>query len=213
MTGALIAAAALVVGWFAVGSIVNVRKGNAAMRWLQGGLPLLGERTTVRWLGTTAIEMRITKAKTPVEEAGVVIFLEPRDIPWLWAFSRSRGRRDTLIIRARLRRAPTEEMEILDPTSWSGRDARRRIEDRRWSVREPGAAGDLAVYYKFPRSLETADALAALARAADVRLRRLALHPGDFHLELHADLPAPSASAADFFTALRAIGERAGSGA
>ncbi|MBZ5589483.1 MAG: hypothetical protein LAO05_13055 [Acidobacteriia bacterium] len=211
MTGALIAVAAFIIGWFAAGSIVNVRKGHAALRWLEGGLPMLGERTTVRWLGTTAIDMRIAKAKPPVEQAAVVVFLEPRDLPWLWVLSRSRGRRDTLIVRARLRRAPAEELEILDHASWSGRDAQRRIGEKRWSVREAAVPGDLTVYYKFPRSLDTADALIGLARGGGLSVRRLALHPEDVHLELHVDLPASAAPAAEFFTAVRAIGERAGS--
>ena len=211
MTGALIAVTAIIIGWFAIGSTVNVRKGHAALRWLEGGLPLLGERTTVRWLGTTAVDMRIAKAKPPVEEAAVVVFLEPRDLPWLWVLSRRRGRRDTLIIRARLRRAPAEELEIIDQASWSGRDAQRRIGEKRWSVREPTHPGDLTVYYKFPRTLEKADALIELARVGGLSVRRLALHPEELHLELHADLPAPTVSAADFFTAVRTIGERAGS--
>jgi len=211
MTGVLIGVAVIILGWFAVGSTVNVRKGHAALRWLEGGLPSLGERTTVRWLGTTAIDMRIAKAKPPVEQAAVVVFLEPRDLPWLWVLSRGRGRRDTLIIRARLRRAPADELEVLDRASWSGRDAQRRIGEKRWSVREPVSPGDLAVYYRFPRSLDTADALIAIAKGGGLSVRRLALQPEDVHLELHADLPASTVPAAEFFTAVRAIGERAGS--
>src|ERR1035437_6499979 len=71
----------IVMGWFAAGSIWNVRKGKAALRWMQGGLPLLGERTTVRWLGTTSVEMVIAKARKPFEQATLVIFLEPRHAP------------------------------------------------------------------------------------------------------------------------------------
>ena len=210
MTGALIVVAVIVVGWFAIGSTVNVRKGHAALRWLEGGLPFLGERTTVRWLGTTAIEMRLAKAKAPFDEAAVIVFLEPRDMPWLWGLSRNRGRRDTLIVRASLRRAPSDELEILDRASWSGRDALRRLSEKRWSVREPASPDDLTVYHKFPRSLEMADSLTAIARGGGVSVRRLALHPAEVPFELHADLPASGSSAAEFFTAVCAIGERAG---
>lgn len=210
MTVAVIVVAVVLVGCFAIGSTLNVRKGNAALRWLEGGLPLIGERTTVRWLGTTAIDMKIAKAKAPIEEAAVVVFLEPRDLPWLWVLSRGRGRRDTLIIRARLRRPPGDELEILDRASWSGRDAQRHIGGRRWSVREPVRAGDLTAYYKFPRALDTADALVGVARGAGLGLRRLALRPADTHVELHADLPGATPSAAEFFAAVRAICERAG---
>ena len=69
LTGALTALVALVMGWFAVGSIWNVRKGNAALRWMQGGLPRSDERTTVRWLGTTSVELGPAKAHGPFEES------------------------------------------------------------------------------------------------------------------------------------------------
>ena len=94
---------------------------------MQGGLPALGERTTVRWLGSTAVEMVIRDGKAPFAGVTLVIFLEPRDLPWMWAIGRSRGRRDTLIIRGLLRRAPAVELEALDPASWSGRDALPRV--------------------------------------------------------------------------------------
>ncbi len=61
----LILALALVMGWFAVGIIWNIRRGNAVLRWLQTGLPRLGERTTLRWLGSSVVAM--------VGIAGVVI--------------------------------------------------------------------------------------------------------------------------------------------
>ena len=119
--------AVAVVAWFAGGTIWNVREGRALMRWMQGGLPILGGRTTVRWLGSTAVEMVINDGKAPFARVTVVTFLEPRDLPWMWALGRSRGRRDTLIIRGVLRRAPVLELEALDPASWSDRDALPRV--------------------------------------------------------------------------------------
>src|ERR1035437_5918879 len=109
---------ALVMCWFAAGSIWNVRKGKSTLRWMQGGLHLLCERTTVRWLGTTAVELVLSKSKPPFEEATLVIFLETRDVPWLWGVSRSRGRRDALILRARLPRAPHARLAGLAPSSF-----------------------------------------------------------------------------------------------
>src|SRR5436190_18561166 len=47
----------LVMLWFALGTQRNIRKGNAVLAWLQGGLPILGRRTTVRWLGSSAVEL------------------------------------------------------------------------------------------------------------------------------------------------------------
>src|SRR5690606_34400475 len=45
--GEIIAIAAVaVVAWFAAGTIWNIRRGRLLMRWMQGGLPALGGRTT-----------------------------------------------------------------------------------------------------------------------------------------------------------------------
>jgi hypothetical protein len=200
---------AVVMVWFAAGSIWNVRKGKSTLRWMQGGLHLLCERTTVRWLGTTAVELALVKPKAPFEETTLVIFLEPRDVPWLWGFSRSRGRRDTLILRTRLRRAPHADLEALDRSSFPGRDALRRIASERWSVREPGTAGALPVFYKVEGSLSLGDALLEVAKGAGMTVRRLSVRRAEPHLQLHADLPAASAPAAEFFAAVRTIGERA----
>jgi len=97
MTELIGIAAVAIVAWFAAGTIWNVRKGRTLMRWMQGGLPLLGERTTVRWLGSTAVEMVIRDGKAPFASVTLVIFLEPRDLPWMWALGRSRGR---MLVRA-----------------------------------------------------------------------------------------------------------------
>jgi hypothetical protein len=200
---------ALVMVWFAAGSIWNVRKGKSTLRWMQGGLHHLCERTTVRWLGTTAVELVLSKSKAPFEEATLVIFLEPRDVPWLWGFSRSRGRRDGLILRARLRRAPHADLEALDRSSFAGRDALRRMASERWSVREPGASGALPTFYKVEGALPLADALLELAKGAGMTVRRLSVRRAEPHIQLHIDLPSESAPAAEFFAAVRTIGERA----
>jgi hypothetical protein len=126
---------ALLVGfllWFALGTQRNVRRGNELLAWLQGGLPLLGRRTTLRWLGSTAVELRIGDANEPFREATVLAVLEPRDIGWLWALTRQRGRRDFLILRANLRRAPQVAVEVADRGGWTGRDGPRHQDEEEW---------------------------------------------------------------------------------
>ncbi len=198
----------LVVGWFAAGTIWNVRKGSAAMRWMQGGLPLLGERTTVRWLGTTSVELTIEHAKAPFAQVAVVVFLEPRDVPWLWALARQSGRRDTLIIRAKLRRTPEADLEALDRRSWSGRDALRQLGSENWSERDAGKPGP-SLLVKRGGDEGRMEELLGVARGAGMEVRRLSVRRSPSHLQLHIDLPAPSTDAAVFFRAVRAIGERA----
>lgn len=111
----------LVMLWFTFGTQRNIRKGNELLRWLQDGLPILGPRTTLRWLGSSAVELGIANAVAPFRDATVVVVLEPRDIGLLWAFARSRGRRDFVIVRANLLRAPRFSLEAGDPRGWTGR--------------------------------------------------------------------------------------------
>lgn len=114
-----VAALVAVFLWFAVGTQLNVRRGNAILRWLQGGLPLIGRRTTMRWLGSSAVELVIAEPSAPFRTVTLVFVMEPRDLPWLWALTRTRGRRDLLIIRAELRRSPRAELEVATIGSWS----------------------------------------------------------------------------------------------
>ena len=209
MTAVVAVLAVLVVAWFAGGTIWNVRRGKALMRWMQGGLPLVGERTTMRWLGTTAVELVIRKALPPFQQVAVVVFLEPRDSPWMWALGRRAGRRDTLILRAQLRSTPRADIEALDRSSWSGRDALRSLRSGDWSVREPASATELTVYYKTPGALARADALVSQASRAGLTVRRLCVRRTEPHLQLHLAPPPPPVSAAEFFQAIRALGERA----
>jgi hypothetical protein len=208
MTDLIGVAAVAVVAWFAAGTIWNVRLGRELMRWMQGGpkggLRVLGSHTTVRWLGSTAVEMVIRDGNAPFASVTLVIFLEPRDLPWMWALGRSRGRRDTLIVRGVLRRAPALEFEVLDPVSWSGRDALRRV-PREWSVRP----GDVVVHHESAAALRHADALLAIAERAGLAVRRLSVRRSEPHFQLHVPLPDRERAAREFFEALHALAERA----
>ncbi|MGH2384997.1 MAG: hypothetical protein ACRDGB_08125 [Candidatus Limnocylindria bacterium] len=117
---------AAVMLWFAFGTQRNIRRGNDLLRWLQDGLPLLGERTTLRWLGSSVVELRITEPEAPFRDAQLLIVLEPRDLGALWALAHRRGRRDFLIVRARLARAPRFRVDLADSQSWTMGDVRHR---------------------------------------------------------------------------------------
>jgi len=204
MTELIAIAAVAVVAWFAAGTIWNVRTGRELMRWMQGGLPALGQRTTARWLGSTAVEMVIRDGKAPFASATVVIFLEARDTPWMWAIGRSRGRRDTLIIRAMLRRTPQIEFEALDPATWSGRDALPRV-PHDWLVRRE--VGNLVVHHANAAALEKADRLLALAQRVKLAVRRLSLRRTEPNFQLHVSLPDRRQSARDLFEVIRSFAE------
>jgi hypothetical protein len=203
MTELVAVAAVVLVAWFAAGTIWNVRLGREAMRWLQGGLPALGERTTVRWLGSSAVELVINQGKAQFAKVTVVLFLEPRDLPW-WPLSRARGRRDTLIVRGTLRRAPGAELEIVDPASWSGREALPRI-PRQWQVRD----GRPRIHHDGAEALARAEALLALAERAGFAVQRLCVRRAEPNFQLHVALPGRRAPAQEFFNAVQAMAEAA----
>jgi hypothetical protein len=173
------------------------------MRWMQGGLPLLGGRSTVRWLGSSAVELVINEGKAQFAKVTVVVFLEPRDLPW-WPVSRARGRRDTLIVRGVMRRTPALELEILDPASWSCRDALPRV-PREWSVRE----GSLVVHHESAAALALADALLARVERAGMVVGRLSVRRAEPHFQLHVRLPDRGRPAREFFEAVQAMAEAA----
>jgi len=201
-------AAVAVVAWFAAGTIWNVRRGRELLRWMQGGLPLLGGRTTVRWLGSTAVEMVIRDAEAPFAGVTLVIFLEPRDMPWMWALGRIRGRRDTLIVRGVLQQTPALEVEALDPVSWSGRDALPRV-PRDWPVRQAAAPVGLMVHHASAAALAAPSALLALAERAGLTVQRISVRRTEPNFQLHVSIPDRRQTARDFFEAVRALAERA----
>jgi hypothetical protein len=178
------------------------------MRWMQDGLPLIGERTTVRWLGSTAVEMTVPHGKAPFAAVTLVIFLEPRDLPWMWALGRAQRRRDTLIMRGTLRQAPKVEFEALDPMSWSGREALPRV-PRDWLVRQGEEPGGAVVHYASVAALREADALLQLARREGLMVKRLSVRRSEPHFQLHVPAPDPRQPAPDFFKAVHALAQRA----
>jgi hypothetical protein len=193
--------------WFAFGTQRNIRKGNDLLRWLQGGLPILGRRTTMRWLGSSAVELGIVEPASPFREATVVVVLEPRDVSFLWAFARSRGRRDFVIVRVNLVRAPRFDIDVRDPRGWTGRAGAHPGGGDGAGDAAPGGGDEAS------RELDWADGVVAIAGpgADDARVRstwtrlseasdgvwRLTIQPVVPHLEVHVRPPAAGRTGAD----------------
>ncbi len=195
----------IILVWFAAGTQWNVSKGQRVLRWLQGGLPLLGERTTLRWYGSSAIHMQIAKAKDPFREAEVLVILEPRDVSLLWLLARLRGRRDLMIVRGRLRRPPRFEMELADPRSWTGREALGQMRRSAWSELhieptppapfparegEGGEGHRLTLLYQGGEAPQRAPEFLSRLRQVSPSVARLSLRRGDItQFQVHIGLP------------------------
>ena len=162
------------LGWFAIGTHLNIRTGHRLLRWLQDGMPLLGGRTTLRWLGSSAVELKVQTALEPLRSAEVFIVLEPRDVPLLWWWFRARGRHDLLIVRGELDAPPRFELEVLDPRAWSTRGVESSVRRDRWS---PVAVPPASLLVACGRGqLEAAPEVIALATLPGLSLVRLAVH-------------------------------------
>jgi len=183
----------LIVGWFALGTHVNVRKGHRFLEWLQGGLPLIGEKTTLRWLGSSVVHLQIEKAREPFRRVEILVVLEPRDVPPLWLLSRLRGRRDLLIVRTELRSVPRLQVEILDRQAWSTKAVETEVRQRQW---QPVAYDNPPFQaYALPPVTNIAG-LVAVAGAAGLALVRIGVRKTNNSLEVQWRLPAQPASAA-----------------
>ena len=204
----LLLIAVLFLGWFAVGTHLNVRKGNQILKWIQTGLPLLGERTTIPWMGSSVMELKIAKAKTPFRNVETLAVFEPRDVPVLWGLTRWRGRRDLLIIRAHMEAAPAFELEVFDPKGWTTSNTARDLKQKQWTPLNLGTSSMLQAYYSGAEGMTAAKPLIDLAQRAGGSLVRLSLHRTIPNLEMHLRLPdLNSQSAQNLFQNVRQIAQ------
>jgi hypothetical protein len=185
-----ILAVILFLGWFAVGTQLNIRKGERVLRWLQEGLRLAGEKTTLRWLGSSAVELKLQKPRKPFRQLDVFIVMEPRDVPFVRWFFRARGRRDLLIVRIESSDTPKFELEVMDEGAWSSRDARAEVRRKHWawSPVETGPGSALTAYAQGVGAAEAAPGLLGLATLPGCSLVRLAVHSATPHLEVQWQL-------------------------
>ena len=193
-----------VVGWFAAGTHYNVRKGDSVMRWLQDGLPVIGEKTNLRWLGSSVLVLKIQQAKLPFSQAEVLIVLEPRDVAPLWAIAHLRGRRDLFIFRGTLRGQPRVEVEALNPAAWSTRGLVNQVKSKRWT---PLSAPSPLLAYA-PGSLDAASEVLERTQLDGCPLQQLAIRRTEPNLEVEWHLDSlRKHSAHEVFETLQRIAQ------
>jgi len=203
----------VVMGWFAIGLIYNLRRGDAILKWMQAGLPDIGPRTTFRWLGTSVAELVIAKAKNPFRRLETLLVLAPRDVFWMMILSAFQGRRDTVIFRAVLSSPPFLDLELADPKSWSGRTALGQVTARGWESKPYQGLQLMAPRGFLDMATITLDRLAAPMQKLSPRYWRLSLRKNTPNLEIHISFPnTRTTDAVQYFGALRnlarAIGEQ-----
>ncbi len=201
------------MGWFAIGMIYNLRRGDKVLKWMQDGLPLIGQRTTFRWLGTSVAEMGIAKARRPFHRMDVLLVLKPRDVFWMTIIALLQRRDDIVIYRAALGTPPLLDLELADPKTWSGREALGRVTRRGWEGTDYHGLRLMAPKGLLNLARDTLDQLASPMQALSPRYIRLSLRKTAPNLEIHLPFPNPQETdARNHFQSLnnlgRAVGER-----
>ena len=209
----LVIAVIVIMGWFAIGVIYNLRRGDALLKWIQTGLPNIGQRTTFRWLGTSVAELVIAHAKKPFRRLETLLVLKPRDIFWMTILATFQGRNDIVIFRGQLTTAPVTDLELLDPNTWSGRTALRELQQRKWESKPYKDMQLLAPNGLLDMAATTLEKLAVPMDKLSPRYARFSLRRDAPNFEVHVPFPEYRvASAQKYFDALRelarAIGER-----
>ncbi|MGE5251279.1 MAG: hypothetical protein ACM3QS_13820 [Bacteroidota bacterium] len=201
------------MGWFALGMIYNLRRGDALLKWMQAGLPLIGQRTTFRWLGTSVAEMGIAKAKRPFQRLDTLLVLKPRDVFWMTILAFFQRREDVLIFRAHLSTPPLLDLELADPNTWSGHAALTQVVRRGWEATDYRGLRLMAPKNLLGLAAATLDRLSAPMQSLAPRYVRFSLRKTAPNLEIHLPFPDPRATdAKTYFQSLsdlgRAVGER-----
>lgn len=209
----IIIAAAVFMGWFAFGMIYNLRRGDKVLKWMQDGLPLIGQRTTFRWLGSSVAEMGISKAKRPFHRLDTLLVLKPRDVFWMTIIAMFQRRDDVVIFRAALNSPPLLDLELADPKTWTGHEALNKAAKRGWEATDYNGLRLMAPKGLLALATETVDRLAGPMQSLSSRYVRLSLRKTAPNMEIHLPFPNPSETdAKTYFQSLsnlgRAVSER-----
>ncbi len=200
--------AAIVLLSFALGTNWNVRKGHQILKWLTEGLPVIGDKTTYRWLGSSVMELKIAKAKGAFRNTETLIVFEPRDILLLWWWSRLRGRRDMVIFRGQLQSAPGSEIEVFDPQGWTTHSTERDVKAKNWAQFNLPANAQLLAYHSAKAETDMINQIVDQASRLGGKLVRLSVHRDVPNLEIHWWLPdIKTKSAENVFSTLQQIGQ------
>jgi hypothetical protein len=202
----LVAAVIVLMGWFAIGVVYNLRRGDALLKWMQNGLPSIGQKTTFRWLGTSVAELVLAHAKKPFRRLEVLLVLKPRDVFWMTLMAAFQGRSDIVIFRGQLTTAPPVDLELLDPASWSGRSILGQLTDRKWETQTYRGLQLMAPAGLLELAAQTLDRLSGPMEKLSARYARFSLRRDTPNLEVHVPFPAyRTLDAHQYFEALRGL--------
>jgi hypothetical protein len=206
---AVIGLCVLLVLWYGGGYLYNRQHGRRLFRWLETGLDVLGDDREAGWLGSPAAGARVNviHATPPFRRLEITLLLEQREILPLWLFSRLRGKRDWIIIRATLRSPRRGEVEIV-PVRGQIAQGLGRDPEQSWTWQE-GPYG-LAMISRGPGSQRQMAAFEHWLDTYGAHLHRFSWRKADPHIQLQMKVSKLLAiSSKTFLTDLQAAVDQA----
>jgi hypothetical protein len=102
------------IAWYIIVANHNRKRGILIYRWLRDGLEKIGRISDMQWIGSSGSGGKIVlnSAEFPFERVEAIFLLESREILPLWLFNLLRNKRDELILKASLRKTPSQEIEV-----------------------------------------------------------------------------------------------------
>jgi hypothetical protein len=160
------------------------------------------------------VELRISQPEAPFREAQLLVVLEPRDLGALWAFAHRRGRRDFLILRVRLVRAPRFSADLADPASWTMGDVRHRWAGEGVAPSWSGTWDGTALEARHDATVNLDELRGWWEQLARVSggVWRLSVSPIVPHLELHLLPPTGEVSSLRLMGAVRDVARQVAPG-
>lgn len=193
--------------WYLIGMQFNIRRGRRALRWLEQGLPVFGEKAALNWSGVSHVEVQVHKAKDPFRSADVVIDLMPREIPFWWFWKKHARRRDVIIVRAQLRAAPRFDLVSYSPHVRADEQLKRSGAGQ-WTAVQGGLANAMNADIRGSISPYAVNRLIVQTTLDGMILTRLIVHRSAPNLEVHYLLPPfEQVSPQRVFTSIHQLGE------
>ena len=137
----------VLVLWYYIGLTINRRRGIFTFNWLQTGLVQFGEISEKRWLSSSSSGalLVVEKALAPYRRIEVIFWLEAREILPMWLLNRVRNKRDVIILKAGLRRGPSQELRL---SRSEDQEFIHLVEQRKMSIKEIPNNGDYLLAYR-----------------------------------------------------------------
>jgi hypothetical protein len=116
------------------------------------------------------------------------------------------GRDDIVIFRGQLSTAPPLDLELVDPKTWSGRNAFKQLTERKWESKPYNGLQLMAPKGLLDMATTTLDRIALSMQGLSPRYVRLGLRRDTPNFEVHVPFPQfRTEDASQYFDALRAL--------